>query len=84
MAVSYFVGQKKFPIRYRVGYLSLYVAVSVGFYLLLKLAATANIWINMGVGTLLIGVYLIIVLRAEHVTLRQLIPVDAIIKKIRH
>lgn len=84
MTVSYFVGQKKFPIRYRVGHLSLYVAVSVGFYLLLKLAATANIWINMGVGTLLIGVYLIIVLRAEHVTLRQLIPVDAIIKKIRH
>lgn len=83
MTVSYFVGQKKYPINYNVKRLGLYIGTAVVFFLTLKLIETPNSWINMGLGTILTGLYLMIVLRVEHITMRQLIPIDAIIKKLR-
>lgn len=43
-----------------------------------------NIWISMSVGTLMIVFYLWFVLKVEKITLREMLPIDAIRKKLHH
>ena len=82
MILSYFLGQKYFPIRYHVGRLALYFFASLALYGLTFLLATPNKWVNMGVGTLLILLYIALVLRVEKMTLGQLIPLGALKRKL--
>lgn len=84
MVISYFLGRKYFPIDYHVGRLAGYTALSLAFYGILKLMGTENIWVSMGVGSLLIVLYIAIVLRTEHTSLREIIPIDAIKRKLHH
>ncbi len=84
MVISYFLGQKYYPINYRIGRLAVYTGLSLLLAGLLKLMDFGNIWAGMGVGTLLIVLYIWSVLRIEHVTLRELLPIDAILRKFHH
>jgi len=83
MILSYFLGQKYFPINYHIGRLALYFFSSTALYGLTILLATPNKWVNMSVGTLLIALYIIMVLRVEKVTLGQLLPLGAIKRRFR-
>lgn len=84
MVISYLLGQKYYPINYHVGRLAFYIVLSLALFGLTQLIATPNNWVNMGVGTVLIVIYVMVVLRTEHVTLRQMLPVDAIMRRFRH
>ncbi len=84
MVISYFLGQKYYPINYHLGRLATYTAVSIVLYGILKFMNFGNIWVSMGVGTLFIGLYIWIVLRIERMSLHEIIPVEAIMKKFRH
>lgn len=75
MVLSYFLGQKYFPVNYRVRRLALYFFTALAIYGVLEISKTANIWINMGVGTLWLVFYLALVMRIEHVSPGSLIPV---------
>ena len=84
MVLSYFLGQKYFPINYHVGRIALYTGASLLLYGALKLMDFGNIWISMSVGTLMIVFYLWFVLKVEKITLREMLPIDAIRKKLHH
>ena len=68
MLLSYFIGQKKAPIPYDLksigGYTALTIAL-LGVYYILRIYVIGNTWIMMGIGTVLIGIYLFILTRKD-------------------
>ena len=68
MLLSYFIGQKKAPIPYdlkRIGLYTLLTLVLLGVYYVVRLNTTLNMWLLMAVGTVLIGIYLIVLTRKD-------------------
>ena len=68
MLLSYFIGQKKAPIPYdlkRIGLYTLITVVLLGIYYALRLYVISNTWIMMGVGTVLLAIYLFILTRKD-------------------
>ena len=68
MLLSYFIGQKKAPIPYDLKNIGGYTALTLGLlavYYALRLYYISNMWILMGVGTVLIGIYLFVLTRKD-------------------
>ena len=68
MLLSYFIGQKKAPIPYDLKSISGYTALTIamlGVYYILRIYVIGNTWIMMGIGTVLIGIYLFILTRKD-------------------
>ena len=68
MLLSYFIGQKKAPIPYDLRSIGLYTALTfalLGIYYTIRLHTTWNMWILMGIGTVLIALYLIVLTRKD-------------------
>lgn len=68
MLLSYFIGQKKAPIPYDLKNIGGYTALTLGLlsvYYALRLYYISNMWILMGVGTILISIYLFILTRKD-------------------
>ena len=68
MLLSYFIGQKKAPIPYDLKSIGRYTALTVallGVYYAVRLNTGLNMWALMGVGTVLIAIYLIILTRKD-------------------
>ena len=77
MLLSYFIGQKKAPIPYDLPVIGRYTALTLGLlavYYALRLYYIHNMWILMGIGTVLIGIYLFVLTRKDF-------PLSAIIKR---
>lgn len=74
MAASYLVGRFKYPIDYHPRRLLFYFAVAAALYAVAIAANTPWEWFNYIFRTLLLGLYLAVVCRTEHITLRQFIP----------
>lgn len=74
MILSYLLGRKYYPVDYPLGRIFTYVALSLALWGVMILVSGENKWVNMGVGTLLIAVYLFAVLRIEHISLRSALP----------
>lgn len=83
MIASYFLGQKYYPINYHVGRIALYFFLSIALYGLYSICSFGNNWIDMGVGTLLIIIYLSVVMLVERMKPSQLIPIGAIKRKLK-
>lgn len=66
MITSYFVGQKKYPIRYQTGRLLLYFASAVALWTVSVFTSTGNQWIDMGIRTVMLALWIAAVLRIEH------------------
>ena len=63
MLLSYFIGQKKAPIPYDLKRIGLYTMFTVGLlavYYAIRLYFVSNMWIMMAIGTVLIGIYLMV------------------------
>jgi hypothetical protein len=76
MLLSYFIGQKKAPIPYDLKRIGQYTALTVGLlavYYALRLYYIHNMWILMGAGTVLIGLYLVVLTRKDF-------PLTALVK----
>ncbi len=68
MLLSYFIGQKKAPIPYDLKSIGGYTALTIillAIYYLMRVYIIHNSWIMMGIGTVLIGIYLFILTRKD-------------------
>ena len=68
MLLSYAIGQKKAPIPYDLKRIGGYTVLTLGLlaiYYAIRLYYVHNMWVLMGIGTVLIGVYLIILTRKD-------------------
>jgi hypothetical protein len=68
MLLSYFIGQKKAPIPYDLKRIGGYTALTIGLlgvYYALRLYYIHNMWVLMGVGTLLLVIYLVVLTRKD-------------------
>lgn len=75
MAVSYVIGQIKYPIRYNVKRLSFYVVSAVALWGLAEvIAVDSKPWLNMVVRTPLLLAYIFMAMKIEHISPRDLIP----------
>ena len=68
MVLSYVIGQKKAPIPYDMKSIGLYTLLTLGLlavYYAIRLNTALNMWVMMGIGTLLIALYLIVMTRKD-------------------
>ena len=68
MLLSYFIGQKKAPIPYDLKSIGGYTALTLGLlavYYALRLYYVQNIWVLMGIGTILIGIFIVVLTRRD-------------------
>jgi O-antigen/teichoic acid export membrane protein len=77
MLLSYFIGQKKAPIPYdlkRIGKYTTLTLTWLGFYYYCRLFITDNMWILMGIGTILLAGYIVVLVHNDF-------PLSAILKR---
>ena len=77
MSLSYFIGQKKAPIPYdlkRIGKYTTLTLTWLGFYYYCRLYITDNMWILMGIGTILLAGYIVVLVHNDF-------PLSAILKR---
>lgn len=76
MLMSYFVGQRKYPIAYPMKHVALYTLLAIAFYLggVYGLEALQPTALRLGLRTLLLAAFVAIVAKNEHLDLRTLIP----------
>ena len=68
MLLSYFIGQRKAPIPYDLKRIGIYTALTLGLlgvYYALRLYYIHNMWALMGIGTVLIGIYFVVLTRKD-------------------
>ena len=68
MLLSYVIGQRKAPIPYDLKRIGGYTVLTLGLlavYYAIRLYYVHNMWILMGIGTILIGIYLFILTRKD-------------------
>ncbi len=68
MLLSYFIGQRKAPIPYDIKRIAMYTMLTIGLlalYYTLRLYYIHNEWAMMAIGTLLVGIYLIVMTRKD-------------------
>lgn len=67
MVLSYFLGQKNYPINYDLKSAGFYFIVSMLLFagIMFVFATVNNIWLRLFINTLLIGIYIIIVIKKD-------------------
>lgn len=75
MLISYFLGQKRFPIPYDLKSAALYFLVSLVLFagIMLSYKFVSNLWVRLSISTILIVIYMIIVLDREFVRQKEII-----------
>ena len=69
MIASYIAGRVNYPIGYNVPRLAFYFFLALALYGISILITTGHEWLDMGVRTLLLAVYLLVVIRREQIPL---------------
>ena len=65
MILSYFIGQKKYPIRYDLKTIGLYTALTIVLYTISYYIPIKNSFIHMGFNTLLLAVYITVLIKRD-------------------
>ena len=68
MSLSYFIGQKRAPIPYDLKSIGKYTLLTVALlsvYYGLRIWVVSNTWVMMGIGTVLIGIYCVVLTRKD-------------------
>ena len=65
MLLSYFVGQKYYPIKYDLKRIFLYLGVAMILYCIAMFVPIENLWLRLGFRTVLIGIYLTILINKD-------------------
>jgi len=68
MLLSYFIGQKKAPVPYDLKSIGGYTALTLGLlsvYYVLRLWYVHNMWLLMGIGTVLLCIYILVLTRKD-------------------
>lgn len=77
MLLSYFVGQKKYPINYDLKSIFTYAVAAVALFAIDRIADIQNLWLDFLFGTLLLAVFVALIVKKEKV------DVKSILKKLR-
>ena len=80
MLLSYFVGQKYYPVKYDLKSFFLYVGLALFLYAIAMFISIENLWIRSGFRTLLIGVYLLVFIRRD-LPLKDIPYINRFVKK---
>lgn len=80
MLLSYFIGQKKYPINYDLKGISAYVLLAAVLYAVRTIATTDNFWINMLTSTILISVFITYIVKKD-LPLKNIPIINRFIKK---
>lgn len=65
MLISYFIGQKKYPINYNLKTIGLYTILAAILYAISYFVPIENSWLHMGFNTILIAVYLFVLFKRD-------------------
>ena len=80
MLLSYFMGQKRAPIPYDLRCIGRYTLLTIlllaAYYLPIYLLHIDNMWAHMGIGTVLIAIYLFVLTRKDF-------PITALVKNLK-
>ena len=71
--VSYVVGQRKYPIAYDIRSIGLYMLVAAVLFAASQLQPWGTQWLRMAVNTALLGVFVAMIIKVEHINLRRLL-----------
>ncbi|MEM6699835.1 MAG: polysaccharide biosynthesis C-terminal domain-containing protein, partial [Bacteroidota bacterium] len=74
MVISYWLGQRNYPVPYEVGKITFYILAAVGMYGLsewVRPILNENLWFILSVNTLILVLYLSIVYGQEKRTIKQ-------------
>ena len=71
--VSYVVGQRKYPIAYDIRSIGLYMLVAAVLFAASQLQPWGAQWLTMAVNTALLGVFVAMIIKVEHINLRRLL-----------
>lgn len=74
MVLSWFLGRAKYPIGYNVPRLALIVALAMAAWGLAVVITTGREWLDMAVRTVILAAYVILIMRVENLSIRQLVP----------
>lgn len=74
MLTNWIIGQRKYPIPYQTGRLCAYFAGALALYGLAVVTTTGREWLDMGIRTVYLVIYVAIACRAEHFNLKALLP----------
>lgn len=73
MLLSYFVGQKKYPIAYPVKTMLGYVALTCVLFVAMKAVQGCGMWIQLAVNTALLVVFTAVVVKTENFSLNKVL-----------
>ena len=78
MLLSYFIGQRHYPIAYPLRDIGLYVVLAAVVFIAMTVAATATggsptltATLHLGINTVLIAVYTLVIIKKEHINIRR-------------
>ena len=71
--VCYVVGQRKYPIAYDIRSIGLYMLVAAVLFAASQLQPWGAQWLRMAVNTALLGVFVAMIIKVEHINLRRLL-----------
>lgn len=71
--VSYVVGQRKYPIAYDIRSIGLHMLVAAVLFAASQLQPWGAQWLRMAVNTALLGVFVAMIIKVEHINLRRLL-----------
>lgn len=74
MVTSWAVGRAKYPIGYNVRRLMTIFFIAMGFWGLSVVITTGHQWLDMGLRTVLLFCFALIIVRIEKINIRQLLP----------
>jgi len=80
MLLSYFVGQKYYPIKYDFKSLFLYLGVAMLLYSIAVLTPVENLWLRLGFRTILISIYITLLINRD-LSLSEIPYINQFIKK---
>ena len=80
MLLSYFVGQKKYPIQYDLKSIGRYVLLATALYVAAEYVAIENIYLRMAFRTLLLCVFIAYIVKRD-LPLNQIPVINRFIRK---
>jgi Membrane protein involved in the export of O-antigen and teichoic acid len=80
MVLSYFMGQKEFPITYDMKSIGLYTALSVGLYIIYLLVDLGSVPLNLAFRTVLMAVFIAYMVKKD-MPLNQLPLINKLVKR---
>lgn len=80
MLLSYFVGQKKYPIRYDLKAIGRYVLLAAVLYVVAEYVPLDNLWLRMAWRTVLLLVFVAYIVKTD-LPLERIPVVNRLVKK---